>query len=127
MMCVDFSRLAEEITALEQAGVAINPGTPLSALEEVMDDIDVVLVMSVDPGFAGQPFIPGAVDKITRLSSLIKAKGGRTEIAVDGAISHAVVAQLAGQVEYFVLGTAGLFNDKNNYRRSMETLRGLAG
>ncbi len=108
-----------------QVGVALNPGTPLSAIEEVLADIDVVLMMSVDPGFAGQPFIPATLDKIRRLSAMITARGAATQIAIDGAISPTVVGQLATEVSYFVLGTAGLFNDKANYSQSITQLRAL--
>ena len=109
-----------------QTGVAINPGTPLSLLEELMEDIDVVLVMSVDPGFAGQPFIPAAIDKVQRLASTIQRCGTNTKIAIDGAISPDIVSALAQDVDYFVLGTAGLFNDKGNYQQSLARLRQLS-
>ncbi len=109
-----------------RVGVALNPGTPLSVLEDVLADIDVVMMMSVDPGFAGQAFIPGAIDKIQRLAAMIKARGLTTEIAVDGAISPDIVEKLAKQVSYFILGTAGLFNDKAHYSQSIARLRALA-
>jgi len=106
-----------------QAGVAINPGTSLSVLEEVLDITDVVMVMSVNPGFAGQPFVTGSVDKIKRLAQMIADRGLNTKIAIDGAISPQVVADLSDYVEYFVLGTAGLFRKECSYQNALDELR----
>ncbi|GAA5112097.1 ribulose-phosphate 3-epimerase [Orbus sasakiae] len=109
----------------KKVGLAINPGTPLAMLEEVIDLVDVVLIMSVNPGFAGQPFIPQSIDKIQRLHQLIKEKGLATTIAIDGAISPEIVKKLAPYVEYFVLGTAGLFRKDKTYRQAIDDLRQL--
>ncbi|MFS2223729.1 ribulose-phosphate 3-epimerase [Pantoea sp. B65] len=108
-----------------KSGVALNPGTPVSALEEILDVTDVVLVMSVNPGYAGQAFIDGSVDKIDRIHELIRRKGYQTRIAIDGAISPQVVARLAGKVEYFVLGTAGLFRKDISYKEALDSLSAL--
>lgn len=109
----------------KKVGLAINPDTPLAMLEEVIDLVDVVLIMSVNPGFAGQPFIPQSIDKIQRLHQLIKEKGLATTIAIDGAISPEIVKKLAPYVEYFVLGTAGLFRKDKTYRQAIDDLRQL--
>ena len=69
-----------------KAGVSLNPSTPLAAVEEVLDAVDMVLVMSVNPGFGGQKFIPAAVDKIRRLKAMIDARGLAVDIEVDGGI-----------------------------------------
>lgn len=69
-----------------QAGVALNPGTPVDVLSEVVADLDLVLVMSVDPGFGGQRFIPGTPAKIARLAALCAAAGSHAAISVDGGI-----------------------------------------
>lgn len=110
-----------------QVGVAVNPATSLSVLEEVLEDIDVVLIMSVDPGFAGQPFIPGAIDKIQRLKDMIKENGVKTQIAIDGAISPEIVEKLGQDVTYFIMGTAGLFNQQATYQQAIARLRQLTG
>jgi len=68
------------------AGVALNPSTPIGALEEILPEVDVVLVMSVNPGFAGQTFLPGSLDKIRRLRESIRARGLPARIQVDGGI-----------------------------------------
>lgn len=69
-----------------KAGVVINPGTPVEAIMPVLDEVDMVLVMTVNPGFGGQSFINGAVNKITQLTELKKDKGYHYEIEVDGGI-----------------------------------------
>jgi ribulose-phosphate 3-epimerase len=77
-----------------KAGVALNPSTPLSALEEVLPELDYVLVMSVNPGFSGQSFIPGSLDKVRRLRAQIEARGLATRIEVDGGVDASNVAAL---------------------------------
>ena len=70
-----------------QAGVALNPGTPLSALEEILPYVDMVLIMSVNPGFGGQSFIESIVPKIARLRKMITDAGLAVDIQVDGGIN----------------------------------------
>lgn len=102
-----------------KAGVALNPGTPLTILEEVLDVVDVVLVMSVDPGFAGQPFIASSVGKVRRLRSLLQMQNSAALIAIDGAISPEVVKELYTDVDMFILGTAGLFRKDRTYQQAL--------
>lgn len=68
------------------AGVALNPSTPVSAIEEALQDVDVVLVMSVDPGFGGQSFIESSIPKIARVRQMLEERGRSVEIEVDGGI-----------------------------------------
>ena len=69
-----------------RAGVALNPSTPLVSLEEVLPDVDFVLVMSVNPGFAGQKFLPSSLDKIRRLRDVLRSRGLSARIQVDGGV-----------------------------------------
>ncbi|MFC4100997.1 ribulose-phosphate 3-epimerase [Paenibacillus xanthanilyticus] len=72
------------------AGVALNPGTPISVLEHVLDDLDLVLIMTVNPGFGGQKFIPGSVQKLQALRSLLEQRGlSHMHVQVDGGINAA--------------------------------------
>ena len=71
-----------------KAGVAINPATPLAAVEEVVDDLDLLLIMSVNPGFGGQEFIPQSLDKIRRVWEMLDRVGRAAPIEVDGGIDH---------------------------------------
>ena len=89
------------------AGVAINPATPLSAVEEVAGDVDVLLVMSVNPGFGGQQFIDATLDKVARARWLLDAKGSRAALEVDGGINRDTIGSVwrAG-ADTFVAGHA---------------------
>lgn len=80
------------------AGVALNPSTPLSAVEEVLADVDVVLIMSVNPGFGGQSFIESSLDKIARLKKMIDERGLNTVIEIDGGVTpkNAAAIKAAG-------------------------------
>jgi ribulose-phosphate 3-epimerase len=69
-----------------RAGVALNPSTPLGVLEEVLPDVDYVLVMSVNPGFSGQTFLPASLDKVRRLRAQVQARGLAVSIEVDGGV-----------------------------------------
>lgn len=85
--CVHLHRTIQGIHELGvKAGVSINPATPISAIENVLADVDLVLVMSVNPGFGGQKFIPIAIDKIKKLSEIRKERGYNYLIEVDGGV-----------------------------------------
>ena len=86
--CPHLHRNIQQIKSLGmQAGVAINPHTPVNSLQEVLSDIDVVLIMSVNPGFGGQSFIPHSIGKIKQLRKMIDDAGLKTKIEVDGGVS----------------------------------------
>ncbi len=94
-------------------GVAINPATPIVALEEILPFVDYVLVMSVNPGFGGQSFISASLDKISRLRGMIETRGLSIHIEVDGGIErHNVAAVVRSGAEWIVAGTA-VFGEGN--------------
>lgn len=89
------------------AGLVLNPSTPLAAVEEVVPDLDLVLVMSVNPGFGGQSYLPGATDKIRRVRALLDARKSGARLEVDGGITAANIRQVQGAgADTFVAGTA---------------------
>jgi ribulose-phosphate 3-epimerase len=90
-----------------RAGLALNPGTPLSLLEEVVADVDLVLVMSVNPGFGGQSYLPAATDKIRRTRALLDRHRSGATLEVDGGITPATIGEAWGAgADTFVAGTA---------------------
>jgi len=90
-----------------QAGVAINPATPLSALDEALKFADYVLLMSVNPGFGGQAFIPESLDKVRRLRKIIDERGMKARIEIDGGIDADNIAEVASAgAEIIVSGSA---------------------
>jgi ribulose-phosphate 3-epimerase len=90
-----------------KAGLALNPATPVAVLEEVADDVDLVLVMSVNPGFGGQRYLPAATGKIRRVRELLDRRGASAVVQVDGGITVETIAEAwqAG-ADTFVAGTA---------------------
>jgi ribulose-phosphate 3-epimerase len=107
-----------------QIGVAINPGTPLSAVAEVLQFLDIVLVMSVDPGFGGQIFIPAALSKMRRLRRIIEDKGYAARIEVDGGIKadHTAQDSVRAGSTILVAGTA-IFNGHESVAQAMDRMR----
>ena len=89
------------------AGLALNPGTPLAYVEEVVDDLDLVLVMSVNPGYGGQSYLPASTDKIRRVRGVLDRAGSRAALEVDGGITADTIAEAWGAgADTFVAGTA---------------------
>ena len=89
------------------AGLALNPGAPLALIEEVVPDLDLVLIMSVNPGFGGQSYLPAATDKIRRTRALLGRHQSRAALEVDGGITTATIAEAWGAgADTFVAGTA---------------------
>ncbi|MDX2192849.1 MAG: ribulose-phosphate 3-epimerase [Gemmatimonadales bacterium] len=89
------------------AGLALNPGTPLALAAEVVDDLDLVLVMSVNPGFGGQAYIPAATGKVARVRALLDGAGSAARLEVDGGITGATIgAAWRAGADTFVAGTA---------------------
>ncbi|MCD6274123.1 MAG: ribulose-phosphate 3-epimerase [Deltaproteobacteria bacterium] len=105
-----------------RAGVALNPATPLSSIEGLLEDLDYVVVMSVNPGFGGQSFIRSSLDKLRRLRTMIQDRGLATLIQIDGGVSRDTIEEisLAG-VDSFVTGSALFgspdYNDTISYFR----------
>ena len=90
-----------------EAGVALNPATPVGTLEEVLDQVELVLVMSVNPGFGGQTFLPLAYDKIRALARLRSERGLKFRIEVDGGVGSENVAELAeAGTDWLVAGSS---------------------
>lgn len=105
-----------------KAGVTLNPSTPLSSVEEIMGDADLLLIMSVNPGFGGQQFIPAALDKIGRARALIERTGSHAVLEVDGGVKPSNAADLvAAGVDVLVAGSA-IFSTAD-YAAAISSLR----
>jgi len=104
-----------------KAGVSINPATPVRTLEPILDEVDLVLIMSVNPGFGGQSFIPGSTKKITELHNLRKGRR-RYLIEVDGGVGSKNIAELSrAGAEVFVAGSA-VFGETDR-KKAIQRLR----
>ena len=108
------------------AGLALNPSTPVGFAEEVLDDLDLVLVMSVNPGYGGQSYLPSATDKIRRVRALLDQAGSRATLEVDGGITLDTIAEAwSAGADTFVAGTAvfGAAGSRPGGARSPAALR----
>ena len=105
--CVHLHRTIQEIhQAGMKAGVTLNPSTPVSVLEDIIGDVEMVLLMSVNPGFGGQKFIENTIDKVKRLRKMMDEKGCKTLIEVDGGVQGETAPRLvAAGVDVLVSGS----------------------
>ena len=109
----------------KKAGVSINPATPVNTLEAILDAIDLVLVMTVNPGFGGQSFIESCLPKIEALRQMIDARGLEIELEVDGGVKADNINRIAAAgADVFVAGSAVFGN--GDYRTTIDTLRSNA-
>ena len=105
-----------------KAGLVYNPATPLHTLENVLDDLDLVLIMSVNPGFGGQSFIQSSLEKITQVRKMIDESGKDIRLEVDGGINNETIGLAAAAgADTFVAGSA-IFNTEN-YEQTISELR----
>ncbi len=109
----------------KKAGVALNPGTPVEAALQVLDDVDLVLVMSVNPGFGGQKFIRSQLDKLRRLRAAIDRAGRAIDLEVDGGITAETARDaIDAGADVLVAGTATFAGGAGAYAANMARLRG---
>ena len=118
-------RTAQAIRAAGcRVGVSLNPATPLAALDHMLDLVDLVLVMSVNPGFGGQRFITSQLEKISELRQLIDASGRDIELEVDGGVNHETAAQvIAAGANVLVAGPATFKGGPSLYAENIAALR----
>ena len=108
-----------------KAGVALNPATPVSVLDHLLGDIDLVLVMSVNPGFGGQKFIASQCDKIREIRRRIDESGRTIDLEVDGGVNDETVADVvAAGADLLVAGTAAFRGGPNAYADNIRRLKG---
>jgi len=107
-------------------GVVLNPSTPIQTLEWIIEDVDYVLIMSVNPGFGGQAFIPNSIGKVKALRHMIQSKNLNTPIQVDGGVNEKTIAGIAAAgADIFVAGSA-IFGSKD-YQKTIDSFREMIG
>lgn len=120
--CPHLHRTIQQIKqAGMKAGVAINPATPVSVLEDIVEDVDLVLIMSVNPGFGGQSFIENAISKVKRLRKLIDESNSHALIEVDGGVQNDTAPRLVEAGTDILVSGSYVFKSAN----PIETIRGL--
>lgn len=123
--CPHLNRTIQQIKDLNlRAGVALNPATPLMVLEEVLSDIDQVLIMSVNPGFGGQTYIPSSTEKIARLRQILQERNlHHIAVEVDGGISPSNAAEVVSAgADVLVVGSS-IYNSKASVAQNIAVLR----
>jgi ribulose-phosphate 3-epimerase len=121
--CIHLNRTIDLIKSCGcKPGVVLNPATPLSTIEWVLEYVDFVLIMSVNPGFGGQSFIPSSLDRIRLLKEMIRIKGLSTLIQVDGGVTEDNIKEIAeAGADVFVAGSA-IFG-KKNYKKTINAMK----
>ena len=119
-------RSLQSIRALgKKAGVVLNPGTPVDAVEWVLEDVDLILVMSVNPGFGAQGFIASQLKKVERVRAMIDASGAAIELEVDGGVNPETARQcVEAGATALVAGSAVFRGGEAAYRSNISALRG---
>ncbi len=126
--CPHLQRNIQQIKDLGvKAGVTLNPATPLSTLEEILPEVDLVLIMSVNPGFGGQAYIPSSTKKIVRLRQMLDDIGSQAELEVDGGIKAANIAEVVDAGASVVVAGSAVFNEKLSVAESISQLRIVTG
>jgi ribulose-phosphate 3-epimerase len=109
-----------------KAGAVLNPATPLACLDHILEDLDLVLIMSVNPGFGGQKFISSSLEKLRLLKDRIRDRDAGTLIEVDGGVNSSTIGDISrAGADVFVAGSA-IFNS-GDYRQAIDTLRSEIG
>jgi ribulose-phosphate 3-epimerase len=122
--CPHLHRTIQQIRELGcKAGVTLNPATSLSVLEEILPEVDLVLVMSVNPGFGGQAYIPSSTAKIARLRSMLDEIGSQAELEVDGGINANTIAEVAEAGATMLVAGSAIFNDRASIAENIRQLR----
>ena len=121
--CPHLNRTLQTIRELDvRAGVVLNPATPLSSLEEVLHEIDMVLLMSVNPGFSGQSFIPSMLDKISNLRDIMSHYEDEIEMQVDGGVRVDNAGKIKEAGASVLVAGSAIFNSKD-YKKTIQQLR----
>lgn len=125
--CPDIEKLVSVIKGLGvKVGVSLNPETPLSAVSQILPSLDLVLVMTVNPGYAGQPFIESTLDKIADLRSELDSKGLSTELEVDGGINVQTAPKVVEAGARVLVVGAAVFSSGRTVRESLAELRAVS-
>jgi ribulose-phosphate 3-epimerase len=112
----------------KKAGVSLNPATSVDVVDHLLDQLDLILVMSVNPGFGGQAFIPGALNKIEALRRKIEKSGRKIDLEVDGGINFETAGPaISAGADVLVAGTASFAGGPENYAANIRRIRGSAG
>lgn len=115
------------IEAGKKPSVALSPATPVAAIEEVLDDLDQALVMTVNPGFGGQAFIESMLCKVSRVRALIDERGLSTDLQVDGGVSASTAASVVKAGANVLVAGSAVYNDRMSVAEGIAAIRARCG
>ena len=122
--CPHLHRTIQAIRATgARAGVTLNPATPLSTLEEILPYVDLVLIMSVNPGFGGQSYIPSSTDKIRRLRAMLDAIGSKAHLEVDGGVKVGNIAEVTSAGADVIIAGSAVFGGQSSISDNVSSLK----
>ena len=125
--CTHLHRTLARIGELgAKAGVALNPATPLSAIEDVVEHLDLLLIMSVNPGFGGQSYIPRSSDKLRRARAMLDAAGSSAELQVDGGVGLSNIAEVAATGASVIVAGSAVYGYPEGATAGVSALRSAA-
>lgn len=126
--CTHIHRTIHRIRELGlRAGVTLNPGTPVSAMSEIIAEVDIVLVMSVNPGFGGQTFIERSIERIRQIRTLLDAHNPSADLAVDGGITPDTAGRVVAAGANVLVAGYAIFSREGGVQAAMDALRQAAG
>ncbi len=126
--CPHLHRTLQQIKELGcKAGVTLNPATPLATLEEILPLVDLALIMSVNPGYGGQSYIPASTAKIARLRAMLDALGSAAELEVDGGVNTGTLAEVVEAGATMLVVGSAVFNDRASIAANVQQLHHPTG
>ncbi|MCB0169187.1 MAG: ribulose-phosphate 3-epimerase [Anaerolineae bacterium] len=126
--CPHLHRTIQQIKELGvRAGVTLNPATPLNTLEEILPDVDLVLIMSVNPGFGGQSYIPASSAKIARLRAMLDAIDSPADLEVDGGVNVETITEVVAAGATVLVAGSAIFNQRASVGDNVRRLRAYCG
>ena len=127
-VCPNLHQIVESIKELNvRAGVSLNPATPITLIEEVLANLDLVLVMTVNPGYAGQAFMEEVLDKIAHLRQILDDRGLAAELEVDGGITAQTAPKVVQAGARVLVAGSALFNSRESVGEAMDRLKASLG
>lgn len=127
-VCPNLHQMVESIKGLNvRAGVSLNPATSLTAIEDVLANLDLVLVMTVNPGYAGQAFMEEVLDKIAHLREILDDRGLKAELEVDGGITAQTAPKVVQAGARVLVAGSALFNSRESVGEAMDRLKAGLG
>ncbi len=125
--CPHLHRTVQQIRELGvKAGVTLNPATPLGSLAEILPEVDLVLIMSVNPGFGGQAYIPASTAKIARLRQMLDDSGSAAELEVDGGVNNETIGEVVAAGATMLVAGSAVFNQSASIADNIRALRQAA-